>query len=137
VIDEPPPEGTDSPHVEAALRVGFTGKYDEDEDDFAGTTYFLSPTSDDGEFDPFKTSDKRKCGFLFLRTLRTGSRALSLERGSLLDIILRLKNGAVGERALWVSRSGFKVPADQMHQRSVASGKGQAVYLNISEMLVL
>lgn len=28
---------------------------------------------------------------LYLRTLRTGSRALSLERGSLLDIILQLK----------------------------------------------
>ena len=31
------------------------------------------------------------CGFLYLRSLRTGSRALSLERGSLLDVILRLK----------------------------------------------
>lgn len=30
-------------------------------------------------------------GFLYLRALRTGSRALSLERGSLLDIILRTK----------------------------------------------
>jgi hypothetical protein len=35
--------------------------------------------------------DKQHCGFLFLRSLRTGSRALSLEHGSLLDIILRLK----------------------------------------------
>lgn len=43
------------------------------------------------ETDAFKTSDKRLCGFLYLRTLRTGSRALSLVRGSLLDIILRLQ----------------------------------------------
>src|SRR5690606_27284399 len=34
---------------------------------------------------------KREFGFLYLRALRTGSRALSLERGSLLDIILRTK----------------------------------------------
>jgi putative ATP-dependent endonuclease of OLD family len=38
----------------------------------------------------FGKNDKRLCGFLYLRTLRTGSRALSLERGSLLDIILKL-----------------------------------------------
>lgn len=92
LLNSPPAEGTDHPHIESALRVGFVGKYDEEEDDFVGSTYFLSPTPDDGEFDTFKTSDKRKCGFLFLRTLRTGSRALSLERGSLLDIILRLQD---------------------------------------------
>jgi putative ATP-dependent endonuclease of OLD family len=40
---------------------------------------------------PFKKTDKQICGFPYLRSLRTGSRALSLERGSLLDIILRLK----------------------------------------------
>lgn len=39
----------------------------------------------------FYKKDKQVCGFLYLRSLRTGSRALSLERGSLLDIILRLK----------------------------------------------
>ena len=41
--------------------------------------------------EPFSKKDKQHCGFLFLRSLRTGSRALSLEHGSLLDIILRLK----------------------------------------------
>jgi putative ATP-dependent endonuclease of the OLD family len=92
LLDSPPPEGTDHPNVFAALRVGFTGIYDADEDDFTGKTYFLSPVRDDGEHDFFRTSDKRRCGFLFLRTLRTGSRALSLERGSLLDIILRLQD---------------------------------------------
>ena len=35
---------------------------------------------------------KRQFGFIYLRALRTGARALSLERGSLLDIILRLKD---------------------------------------------
>ncbi len=37
-------------------------------------------------------------GFLYLRALRTGSRALSLERGSLLDVLLRLQNVRTG---LW------------------------------------
>ncbi len=91
LLDGPPPEGTDQAGVFPALRVGFTGTYDKDEDDFTGTTYFLSPTLENGGHDPFRTPDKRLCGFLFLRTLRTGSRALSLERGSLLDIILRLQ----------------------------------------------
>lgn len=92
LLDGPPPERTDQPGVVCALRVGFTGLYDKEEDDFTGSTYFLSPTLEDGSRTPFKTSDKRLCGFLFLRTLRTGSRALSLERGSLLDIILRLQD---------------------------------------------
>lgn len=91
LLDGPPPEGTDQPGVVPALRVGFTGTYDKEEDDFTGTTYFSSPALDDGSHVPFRTPDKRLCGFLFLRTLRTGSRALSLERGSLLDIILRLQ----------------------------------------------
>jgi putative ATP-dependent endonuclease of OLD family len=90
LIDGPPPESTDRESVVAAIRLGFKGKYDADEDDFVGRTHFLSPKKEDGTYEPFRTKDKRVCGFLFLRTLRTGSRALSLERGSLLDIILRL-----------------------------------------------
>lgn len=92
LLDGPPPESTDQVTVTPALRVGFTGVYDKEEDDFTGNTYFLSPVREDEERTPFRTSDKRLCGFLFLRTLRTGSRALSLERGSLLDIILRLQD---------------------------------------------
>ncbi len=88
---EGPPERTDEDNVFAALRVEFRGKYDFEEDDFQGQTYFTSPARDDGEKDVFRISDKRLCGFLFLRTLRTGRRALSLERGSLLDVILRLQ----------------------------------------------
>lgn len=91
LLEGPPAEGTDQPAVIPALRVGFVGQYDADEDDFVGTTHFLSPAKDDGTYDSFRTADKRRCGFLYLRTLRTGSRALSLERGSLLDIILRLQ----------------------------------------------
>lgn len=91
LIEGPPPESTDVDGVVPALRLGFNGYYDEAEDDFSSKTFFLSPEKDDGTYDSFGTRDKRLCGFLFLRTLRTGSRALSLERGSLLDIILRLQ----------------------------------------------
>lgn len=91
LIEGPPPESTDEDGVVPALRVGFNGYYDEKEDDFVGMTLFLSPEKDDSTYDKFIKRDKRICGFLFLRTLRTGSRALSLERGSLLDIILRLQ----------------------------------------------
>jgi putative ATP-dependent endonuclease of OLD family len=86
-----PPEGTDAPDVDAAMRVFFNGWYDVEEDDFAGDTYYANPEMPDGSYQRFTAPDKRKCGFLYLRTLRTGARALSLERGSLLDVILRLK----------------------------------------------
>jgi putative ATP-dependent endonuclease of OLD family len=86
-----PPERTDAPHVSAAIRVFFNGWYDVEEDDFAGDTYYATPEMPDGSYLRFSAPDKRKCGFLYLRTLRTGARALSLERGSLLDVILRLK----------------------------------------------
>ena len=89
-LDGPPPKSTDEGNVSSAIRFSFEGKYDKEEDDFIGDTYFQHPLRDDGEKSPFNSKDKRMCGFLFLRTLRTGSRALSLERGSLLDIILNL-----------------------------------------------
>lgn len=91
LIEGPPPESTDEDGVVPALRLGFKGYYDAEEDDFAGETFFLSPLKEDGTYDSFGKRDKRLCGFLFLRTLRTGSRAISLERGSLLDIILKLR----------------------------------------------
>ncbi|CAK1326971.1 ATP-dependent OLD family endonuclease [Burkholderia pseudomallei] len=87
----PPTAGTDAEQVVTALRVFFNGWYDVDEDDFTGDTYYAIPEAPGGDFVRFTTGDKRKCGFLYLRTLRTGARALSLERGSLLDVILRLR----------------------------------------------
>jgi putative ATP-dependent endonuclease of the OLD family len=91
-LDGPPAAGTDQPHVGAALRVFFNGWYDVEEDDFAGDTFYALPQLPHGAYVRFTTGDKRRCGFLLLRTLRTGARALSLERGSLLDIILRLQD---------------------------------------------
>ncbi|WP_417248114.1 ATP-dependent nuclease [Celeribacter sp.] len=89
--DQPDPAGVDPAHVAEALRVTFHGWYDSEEDDFEGRTYYSRSLSEGGSPVPFSKKDKQICGFLYLRSLRTGSRALSLERGSLLDIILRLK----------------------------------------------
>lgn len=85
------PEGVDAAHITEAIRVTFIGCYDAEEDDFEGKTYFTRTLSEGPTPTPFSKKDKQICGFLYLRSLRTGSRALSLERGSLLDIVLRLK----------------------------------------------
>lgn len=89
--DAPDPAGVDAADIVAALRVTFVGAYDPDEDDFNGATYFTRTIAEADTPTLFSKKDKQHCGFLFLRSLRTGSRALSLEHGSLLDIILRLK----------------------------------------------
>ncbi len=89
--DEPNPTGVDDAHIAEALRVTFLGWYDPEEDDFEGNTYYSRSLSEADTGVTFTKRDKQICGFLYLRSLRTGSRALSLERGSLLDIILRLK----------------------------------------------
>jgi putative ATP-dependent endonuclease of the OLD family len=91
LVTGPPVNAIERENVKEALRVGFRGWYEPDDDDFKAQTFFCSPPQDSGEQPPFYTSHKRLCGFLLLRALRTGSRALSLERGSLLDIILRVQ----------------------------------------------
>ena len=73
------------------FRVSFIGEYDPEEDDFTGNTYF-SKTLIGGDKQQFRKKDKRLCGFLYLRSLRTARRALSLQKGSLLDIILGLND---------------------------------------------
>jgi len=79
------------------LRLVTVAKYDSDEDQFTARTIYAT---DEATEDPRGISNriKRSIGFLYLRALRTGSRALSLERGSLLDIILRMKEVRTG---LW------------------------------------
>jgi putative ATP-dependent endonuclease of OLD family len=91
LYDQPKPAGVDAAHITEALRVTFHGWYDEEEDDFEGRTFFTRSLTEGDRPEPFSKREKQVCGFLYLRSLRTGSRALSLERGSLLDIILRLK----------------------------------------------
>ena len=84
-------QGMDSKAVIEAMRVTFIGKYVLEEDDFEGRTYFARSLEESDNPQPFSRRNKQHCGFLYLRSLRTGRRALSLEHGSLLDIILRLK----------------------------------------------
>lgn len=86
-----PVEGVDHPDIHAAIRVSFVGFYDPEEDDFKGETYFSRSLEEGGTPQIFYKKDKQFCGFLYLRSLRTATRALSLEHGSLLDIILRIK----------------------------------------------
>ena len=101
------PEVADGKETTWALPITFIGRYERAEDDFIGNTFFDHPEPEFDEEDEedeedsarkelgggrkkFGREQKRLCGFVFLRTLRTGSRALSLQRGSLLDTVLRL-----------------------------------------------
>jgi putative ATP-dependent endonuclease of the OLD family len=81
------------------LRLETEAVYNPEEDEFeAKTCYSRSPNAEPGELDKVSKEVKRLFGFLYLRAVRTGSRALSLERGSLLDVILRLRGSRAG---LW------------------------------------
>lgn len=93
---------TDVETVKKALRLTVIVKYREEEDEFRALTYYTGFYDPDNE-DEGKVSRglRQALNFLYLRTLRTGSRALSLERGSLLDAVLRIKSIKTGiwERA--------------------------------------
>ncbi|MBU8820912.1 AAA family ATPase [Mycolicibacterium goodii] len=99
----------------------FVGRFDPNEDDFEGNTFFAHPTPVIDDLSPssstvgegrqvFSREDKRYCGYLYLRTNRTGNRALSLQRGSLLDTIVRLEDQATGE--LWERARGALADLD-------------------------
>jgi putative ATP-dependent endonuclease of the OLD family len=89
--EEANPAGVDAANILPALRVTFIGNYDPEEDDFEGNSYYTRSLDEAEKNEYFSKRDKQRCGFLYLRSVRTGSRALSLDHGSLLDIILRLK----------------------------------------------
>ncbi|MCD5316148.1 ATP-dependent nuclease [Kineosporia babensis] len=95
---------------EWCLPVAFIGRFNAAEDDFEGGTFFTHPTpvADDltdeysglgSGLKSFTREDKRMVGFLYLRTNRTGNRALSFQRGSLLDTVVRLESESHGQ--LW------------------------------------
>ncbi|MBK7142014.1 MAG: AAA family ATPase [bacterium] len=71
------------------LQIELVGKYDVEEGEFLAKSYYCCPEAPDGEREECTRSHKRKIGFVYLRSVRTGSRALSLERGTLLDILMR------------------------------------------------
>lgn len=113
-VDEQP-DGADHADDEGvvwALPLVFRGRYDRTEDDFDAETFFDHPLPDPDEESeeapaslgegrvPFTRAHKRFCGFVYLRALRTGSRALGLQRGSLLDTVLKL--GGEGVAEMWL-----------------------------------
>lgn len=87
----------DGQDVKPCLRLITVGRYDIEDDQFVARTIY-GRSDDDPEDEPRSVPQKvkRSIGFLYLRTIRTGSRALSLERGTLLDNILRLKEARKG-----------------------------------------
>ena len=83
------------------LRLKTIAQYNRLEDEFEAKTVFVDgPAKPDGELADVPRNIKRLFGFLHLRALRTGTRALSLERGSLLDLILRQRGIRTG---IWES----------------------------------
>ena len=79
------------------LRLLTVARYNPEEDEFEASTHYAAKYDPDNEDDSRISRAVRRCfGFLYLRALRTGSRALSLERGSLLDIILRMQSLQTG-----------------------------------------
>lgn len=79
------------------LRLLTIARYNSEEDEFEAATHYAKSYSPDDENDSRVSRPvRRSFGFLYLRALRTGSRALSLERGSLLDIILRIQSLQTG-----------------------------------------
>ncbi|NTV45715.1 MAG: AAA family ATPase [Chlorobiales bacterium] len=79
------------------LRLLTIARYNQEEDEFEASTHYAKIYEPEDEEDSrVPRSIKRAFGFLYLRALRTGSRALSLERGSLLDVILRIQSLQTG-----------------------------------------
>mmetsp|Transcript_404 Transcript_404/g.846 ORF Transcript_404/g.846 Transcript_404/m.846 type:complete len:217 (-) Transcript_404:15-665(-) len=98
-LNEGEADAANPPVVVSCLRLETEAVYNPEEDEFeAKTCYSRSPNAEPGELDKVSKEVKRLFGFLYLRAVRTGSRALSLERGSLLDVILRLRGSRAG---LW------------------------------------
>jgi putative ATP-dependent endonuclease of OLD family len=87
----------DHERVCECLRLKAIAFYDLEDDEFKARTVFVDgPTKGDGELSDVPRNIKRLFNFLYLRALRTGTRALSLERGSLLDLILRQRGIRTG-----------------------------------------
>jgi putative ATP-dependent endonuclease of OLD family len=94
-------ERVDEEGIVECLRIKTVAQYDIDEDEFDAKSLFCSgPLKADGSPSEVPRSIRQLIGFIYLRALRTGSRALSLERGSLLDLILQRQNIRAG---IWES----------------------------------
>jgi putative ATP-dependent endonuclease of OLD family len=108
-------EAVDLPKVVECLRLTTIGQYDPEQDEFSAKTYYLDGAIGLGmPLAEVSRKSKQMFGFLYLRALRTGSRALTLERNSLLDVILRRRKVVMG---LWQSAidrlKGLDPPIDE------------------------
>ena len=91
ILNEGKIDDVDSDGFEWCLRILTIARYNPELDEFEAFTHYRKDYSqEDEQQSRFPRTIKRKIGFIYLRALRTGSRALSLERGSLLDSILRI-----------------------------------------------
>lgn len=90
-------DDVDAEGLQWALRLITIARYNPEEDEFQASTHYATSYDANNE-DESRVSRaiRRTFGFLYLRALRTGSRALSLERGSLLDVILRIQSLQTG-----------------------------------------
>lgn len=87
----------DRPDLVWCLRLLTIARYSKEDDEFEATTHYAKAYDPEEEGESrVPRAVKRAFGFLYLRALRTGSRALSLERGSLLDVILRIQSLRTG-----------------------------------------
>jgi putative ATP-dependent endonuclease of OLD family len=97
ILEQGELEKVDDDGLVWCLRLLTIARYNKEEDEFeAGTYYAKIYVPDDEQASRVPRSIRRSFGFLYLRALRTGSRALSLERGSLLDVILRIQSLQTG-----------------------------------------
>jgi putative ATP-dependent endonuclease of OLD family len=121
LLNEGEADAANPPLVVSCLRLETEAAYNAQEDEFeAKTCYSHSPNAEPGELDKVSKEVKRLFGFLYLRAVRTGSRALSLERGSLLDVILRLRGSRAGiwEKAIERLRA-LDIEQDATHLQPV------------------
>lgn len=146
--------GEDAEHGDWCLPILFLARYNPEEDDFEAGTFFAHPQRSPEEMRPedlaelgsglkrFTRADKRYCGFLYLRPNRTGNRALTFQRGSLLDTIVSLEAEDAGPlwqtvlddlAAVEITRAGsaFATIQEQVRERvgafvTLAAGEGGA-----------
>ena len=97
VLDQGEIDAVDGAGLVWCLRLLTLARYNKEEDEFEAETHYAKAYDPEDER-PSRVlkSIRRSFGFLYLRALRTGSRALSLERRSLLDIILRIQSLQTG-----------------------------------------
>lgn len=99
ILGEGEIDAANPPEIITCLRLETIAQYNPEEDEFEAKTFFShSPHAEEGQLTRVSKEIKRLFGFVYLRAIRTGSRALTLERGSLLDILLRIKGVRTG---LW------------------------------------